>query len=108
MEKIGEWLFLVGVIIAILAGIVAPSSEIVATVLVILGVVVGLLNITEKEATNFLIAAIALILTGSVSFTVLGSIGSVITDIVKYISVFVMPAALIVALKSIYQLASKK
>jgi hypothetical protein len=108
MEKIGEWLFLIGVIIAILAGVVSPSSETVAAVLVILGLVVGFLNITEKEATNFLIAVIALILTGSVSFVVLGEVGKVLSNIMGYISIFVAPAALIVSLKAIYQLASKK
>jgi len=108
MEKIGEWIFLLGVIIAILAGLLSPGSETVATILVILGLVVGFLNITEKESTNFLIAAIALILTGTVSLSVLGSIGAMIKEIVIYISIFVMPAALIVALKLVYQLASKK
>ena len=111
-SKLGEWSFLVGTIIAVLIGLFsgslsAPTQGWLVLLLVILGLLVGLLNITEKETTPFLVAGIALIATGTASDTlgVIPVIGNYITGIVKAISVFVAPAAIVVALKAIRSLA---
>ncbi|MEK6809023.1 MAG: hypothetical protein AABY14_05020, partial [Nanoarchaeota archaeon] len=75
--------------------------------LVVLGLFVGLLNITEKESTSFLIASAALLLIGTAGETlvVIPVIGKSLVGIVKAISVFVVPATIVVALKSIKSLA---
>lgn len=108
MEKIGEWLFLLGVVIAIIAGIAIPSDGTIIGILVVLGIIVGLLNITEKESVNFMLASVALLVAGNATFSALPAIGIVINHILAYIGAFVAPAAVIVALKMIYELASKK
>ncbi|MBM3303598.1 MAG: hypothetical protein FJY76_00745, partial [Candidatus Aenigmarchaeota archaeon] len=63
-QKVGGWAFILGVVIAILAGLAstfaAMYSGYVLLVLVILGLIVGFLNIKDKEVVNFLIVAIAL------------------------------------------------
>lgn len=113
MEKIGEYAFLAGVIIAILAGIaagaVAAYAAWITLALVVLGIIVGLLNVSEKETQPFLVAAIALMATGAItSFTqidiVLPPLGSIVSGIVSQIAVFVAPAAVIVALKAVWNL----
>ena len=109
-SKLGEWAFIIGVVLAILFGFIPSDWEGIATlVLVILGLVVGFLNITEKESTPFLIAAAALMLTGSAgaSLSLIPplALGSFLQNAVEKIGVFVVPAAIVVALKAIQSLA---
>lgn len=116
LEKIGEWAFIAGVIIAIVAGAAAvligitPNTDgTIVLVLVILGLIVGFLNIKDKEITTFLIAAIALIAVGSAQLTqiddLIPSLGTLLQTIVLYVKEFVVPAALVVALKAVYGIA---
>ncbi|MFH1978263.1 MAG: hypothetical protein ABIJ92_02980 [Candidatus Aenigmatarchaeota archaeon] len=111
-QRIGSWAFILGVVIAILAGLLAgtldaTSAGYITLVLVILGLIVGFLNIGDKEMSGFLIAAIALMAVGTANLAVIPTIGIWLSFIVENIAAFVAPAALIVALKAVYNLASK-
>lgn len=114
MQKIGEYAFLVGAIIAIIAGlatgaITGSTAGAVSALLVVLGIIVGLLNISEKETTPFLVAAVALVVSGTAGFSAIPlGIGNIINSIVQNLAIFVAPAAVIVALKAVYALASSK
>jgi hypothetical protein len=109
LEKIGELAFLACVAIAVIAGLVsAEANGMIIGVLVVLGLIVGLLNISEKETTPFLIAAAALIIAGTASFSIIPVAGAYLDRILANIGVFVAPAAVLVALKAVYALASKK
>jgi hypothetical protein len=109
LEQIGHWSFILGVIIAIVAGLAgAAYAEAAALLLVILGIIVGFLNISEKETTSFLVAAIALLLTGAAGLEKLPTIGSFLGPILTNISTFVAPAAVIVALKAVYELGKRR
>lgn len=113
-SKLGEWSFIVGIVLAIVVGVFSANlgswTGNLTLLLVILGLIVGFLNITEKETTPFLVAAAALMLTAT-SVTTLNSIdlgvglGKYLAGIVSQIAVFVAPAAVIVALKAIRSLA---
>ncbi|MBW3010763.1 hypothetical protein KY335_00245 [Candidatus Woesearchaeota archaeon] len=105
MEKYGHYAFLVCILLAIIAGLVVVPYT--AIILVILGLVVGLLNITAKESKDFLIAAIALAVVGSSGLGVIqwAGLGGMLTTILGNIALFVIPAALVVALKEVYRLA---
>jgi hypothetical protein len=104
MEKIGTWAFLIGVLIAVVAGLIPslPAAQ-VAWVLVILGLVVGFLNIRAREAQEFLVACIAiLVVSGMGGLPPLGrTLGTILTNMIA----FVAPAALLVALRAIWDLA---
>ncbi len=107
--KIGEISFILGLVIAILAGIFVSltNSGWIVLALVVLGLIVGFLNITEKETQPFLIASIALIVTaisGSM-LTIIPFIGNALNAIVQNIAVFVAPAVIVVSIKAIYALA---
>jgi len=109
LEQIGHWSFIMGVIMAIVAGLAgAVYAEAAALLLVVLGIIVGFLNITQKEVYNFLIAAIALLLTGAAGLEKLPAIGSYIGPILTNISTFVAPAAVIVALKAVFELGKRR
>ena len=109
-SKLGEWAFIVGVLLAIMFGLIPSEWQGMATlVLVVLGIAVGFLNITEKESTPFLVAAAALMITSSTGDTLKlippAMLGMFLKSAVGKIGVFVAPAAIVVALKSIRSLA---
>jgi len=107
-EVIGKWAFLIGLVVAVIAGfMVIPYS---ALILLVLGLVVGFLNIAAKETTQYLVAAIAL-MTGAVALStavVPGQVGVVVDAVLGGFVSFVAAAALVVAVKAILELSSKK
>mgnify|MGYP001606793871 FL=1 len=102
-SKIGHWIFLVGILVAIVAGFVAIPY--LPYILIVAGLIVGLLNITAGEVHEFLTASIALLLVGAAGLGAVTLVGPVVESILKNLVVFVGPAALVVALKSIWTLA---
>ncbi len=109
--KVGHIAFLVGVAIAVVSGLFATSladmTSYVTLLLVVLGLIVGFLNVTSKETVEFLAASIALVVAGNANFgaIVWMNVGAYLSAIVAQISVFVAPAAVIVALKAVWELA---
>lgn len=100
-EQITLWLFIIGLIIAIIAPFIAGLD--LVWLLVLIGVVVGLLNITAKEVNSFLIAAVALVIASNSL-----QVWTLLTNILSNVVVLVAPAAIIVAVKAVYALASRK
>jgi hypothetical protein len=118
-EKAGEYLALVSIVVAVLAGLAAPVLNLttvgyVAALLVVLGIIVGLTTIAEKEVTAFLIASIVFVVVGAVggAFTPINNVaaplGTILNAIVSNLATFVAPAAIINGFKAIYALASRK
>jgi len=136
MEKVGEYAFIAFVIIAVIGGlyvgyldstyqatkIIDPEDYkipdeihdtlgIFQLILVILGIICGIITVTEKEATAFLIAAIALaVVRGAVFLPLnyLSPLGYMAMWIVNFIATFVAPAAIIIAVKAVWALARTK
>jgi hypothetical protein len=107
---IGLLAFLVGIILAIVGGIGYHDNSGITLTLVIVGILVGVLNITGKEVLPLLIAAIALIVVGlTKGFAPLDDLGvgagTKINDIVAYIAIFITPAAIISAVRAIWAVA---
>ena len=102
-SQIGRYLFLAGVLVAVIAGIANLGIPNLGTILAILGVVVGMLNVSGAESRTFLIAGIAFLATASALnglASTLG-VGSQVSAIAANLSAFAAPAVLIVALKSL-------
>lgn len=110
--NIGYWALLIGILIAIIAGLAAAAQlyqdpqGVVAAILVVLGIVIGFLNILDKDLNTFLIAVIGLSV-GLYGFASLGQVGTYLTSMLENVRAFVWPAAVIVSLKIIWDLASK-
>ena len=98
-DQLGAWSFILGLALAIILAFVAVNF---AWLLILLGIIVGLLNIQDKEVTQFLVAAIALIAVGSADVNILG-IPLILSNIVTFVS----PAAVIVAVKAVYAIGRK-
>lgn len=111
MGEIGKWSFIAGILLAILIGalgfMLADYLSSVSMILILLGIVVGLLNVTSKQTYDFLVASIALLLAGAAGFETLPMVGAYLGPILSYIGSFVAPAAVIVSLKAIYEVGRK-
>jgi ATP synthase protein I len=103
MAKIGKYAFIIGLVIAVAAAFLLQVTW-VMWVLAVLGLVVGYLNVTKEETRSFLLAAIGLMLAAT-SVQVLPLVGDLITRIMSNLVVFIAPAVLVVALKSLFETA---
>jgi hypothetical protein len=113
--KIGIWAFLVGLLLAVVLALVSvfqgttvPAWAVV--VLAVLGVLVGILNVTASEVQRFLVAMIAFLLSANALGAVFQALGSSgvwvgLTAFFQLLSVFMAPAAVVVALQALYLLA---
>jgi len=106
MNRIGSWAFLIGIVIAVIAGLIGPIDKTVAIVLVVLGLIIGLLNVTEKEVTPFLLASVALVIVASLGGSVLGVI-AVLGQILNAIMALVVPATVVVAVREVFAVARR-
>jgi hypothetical protein len=108
LHKLAHYSFLAGLLVAVLAAFFKSfiSPPVLVTTLVALGLIVGLFNLTVKEAQPFLIAAIALMLAGIVNLGLIPIIGPWLRQALSNIVVFVVPGAIIVGLKVLWNLAS--
>jgi hypothetical protein len=108
MEKIGRLAFLIGVAVAIVLGIVAPAEGQTALwigILAVLGLIVGIVNVTQSEGQKFLIAAIALLVLVNAS-TGLVVLWDKLGVILQYVAVYTAPAALVVAGRTLWGTAA--
>jgi hypothetical protein len=107
MRMLGFLAFLVGFILAVVAGLFFFDQSWVLIVLLLLGLLIGLLNVNPSEVLPFMVAAIALVVVGNV-FTPITTmdIGVKLGHIMTLIAALMAPAAIVVAIKTLYQ-ASK-
>ncbi len=111
LPTIGFFAFLIALIVAIIGGIVSPANSGLILVLIVMGILVGLLNIAEHEVQPLLLAAIALIVVGvgtgifAPLDKVINPLGTWIDHIVDYFTIFMTPAAIIAAVKILLQVA---
>jgi uncharacterized membrane protein len=103
MQQVGKWAFIAGLAVAALAGL-GFEQDWVAVVLAVLGLVVGFMNVTGAETQKFLLAAVGLILS-AMAVQDLPIIGDIVTRILLNLVVFIAPALLVVALKSLLETA---
>lgn len=116
LRKIGSWLFLLGILIAVVIGIIlganiwTTTDFWVSVLLAGLGFVVGILSffavgtITQEKVPTFLIAALMLVGIGASTnfFNNLEIIGPYFANIAGMLAVFVAPAAGLLAIRAIW------
>ena len=111
-KKVGEYSFVIGVIIAIVLGLIADRiggsvGIALSSLLVLLGLIVGFLNVTSKEVTGFLLATVALMMVGNVGLS-LPAVGSFVTSVVSAFISFTAGAAAVVAIKELFVITKSK
>jgi len=117
-KKIASWLFLVGILLAVIMGLIwAANGNMLAdyqthiyTLLAVLGFVVGILsffaigNITQERVPTFLIAALILVGIGAAGglFEQLDVVGEYFSNIAATLAIFAAPAAGLLAIRAIW------
>ncbi|MBI3027342.1 hypothetical protein HYY70_04460 [Candidatus Woesearchaeota archaeon] len=115
-KQIGNYSFIIGVILAVVLGLAAPklgTAEVwLWSLLVVLGLAVGFLNVSGKETKEFLWVTVALVIVAYAGSAQVNSwetkvkiIGPYLKGIFDSILAFVVPATVIVALKDVWELA---
>jgi hypothetical protein len=122
---------MIGFILAVIAGLINGywaitgstqqlAAGVMSGVMALIGLIVGLVNVSDKESISFLIGAIA-VTAASAAMTSLANVGSsviIVGQITNFVAVFigslaamigafVAPAALVVGLKVVYTAARK-
>ncbi|MBN1153560.1 hypothetical protein JXB12_01425 [candidate division KSB1 bacterium] len=108
MDTLGKISFIFGVVVSIIAGFM--THQWIYAILTVLGLLVGLLNISAKEVQTFLLAAVSLVIIsalGADQIAGLPVVGLRLGKIYMALLTFVSPAAIIVALRSLYHRAKK-
>lgn len=104
-----KWLFIIGILASILLAFFEVNQS--SLILVALGLVVGFLNINEKEAQKFLVASTALLIIGTASFSIILLNGTNFAGVVQMILnnfvSFVASSAFVVALKTVVSIEEK-
>lgn len=100
----GSGAFIVGLILAVISGWFWPDNGRMAATVVVLGLIVGLLNITGRQVIAFLVASVALVLIGQGNvFQPLNNfvkdLGTALDSVVNEVALFAAPAALLNAVR---------
>ncbi|MFH1770281.1 MAG: hypothetical protein ABH828_01870 [archaeon] len=104
-RSFGSWTFLIGTLLALLFGLIGVT-ETVSWLLVVLGLVIGLLNITDKETQSFLMAGAILVIVSALGMDAMKVI-PVLGNVLNAMLLLFIPATIIVALKSVFQIAKE-
>ncbi len=119
-NKIGAWAFLIGVVLALMIGLSTTLLSIpslkeygaqIYGILVILGIMVGFLNVAGKDSQTFLLTGLVLVIVSkfgmeSVTGSLMGvGIGDTVIAIFSALLVLFVPATIIVALKTVFSIA---
>ena len=100
LDIIGKWAFVIGLVISVLAGLFFQPTWAI-WLLAILGVIVGLLNVTAEDTRGFLLAAIALTLSATALNTI-PVVGTAFSYVLPMVVAFVAGATIVVALKELF------
>ncbi len=117
---VGARIFLAGVILSIAAGILSfgELNTLILGILVAIGLVVGFgfIGISDKEVNTFLLASVSLVIVswagiqgvGNLANTdLIGRVWSYISSILAALLVMLVPATIIVAIKSLFSVAKR-
>lgn len=114
-NMIGSWAFTVGVLIAVVLGAIGGSlggaaQQWLAVALIVIGIIVGILNVTSDEAMGFLTTSAILVFVswaGGQTLSALSDAGvlSIFVSIFNAFMVLFVPATIVVALRAVFTLA---
>lgn len=108
----GAYAFLIGVILAVVFGFLTDSPEKASgmfyTVLVVIGIIVGVANSGDKSSRTFLLASISLVIVGALGNEPLiflahnNFVVNALRNILFSLMVLFIPATIVVALKTVF------
>lgn len=112
---IGAYAFLVGVVLAVIFGVFNKSLEqaggMFYSALILIGLVVGFMNVGDKDSGTFLMASLSLVIVGSLGvdglryITLNNYIVSSLRNVLGSLLLLFVPATIVVALKTVFAMA---
>ena len=112
---IGAYAILIGVVLAVIFGLFGESLEqaggLFYSALVIIGLIVGFMNVGDKDSKTFLIASLSLVIVGSLGvdglryITLNNYFVNSLRNVLGSLLVLFVPATIIVALKTTFAMA---
>jgi len=112
---LGAYAFLVGVILAVIFGLFNGALErnggLFYSALVVIGLIVGFMNVGDKNSSTFLMASLSLVIVGSLGMEPLKYIAlnnyvvTSLRNVLGSLLVLFVPATIIVALKTVFSMA---
>ena len=103
--RIGKWAFLVGVVLAVVFSFVGRMTTEVVSVLAVIGIIVGLVNVREEEIRAFLLSGAVLIIASAFGYSAFG-IFTVLERIFNALLVIFVPATIVVAIRNVFAIAT--
>lgn len=109
LKLVGKWAFIIGLALAIIAGLIQGIYTIpsLTLILVVLGLIVGFLNIEEKDTVKLLVAIIALMGIGGLTISVIPTINTYLEAMLTNIVIFASGAGLVIAIKAVIETTKK-
>lgn len=119
-NSVGAWAFLIGVVLAIIIGLstslfsiptLTKYSAQIYAILVILGLIIGFMNVAGKDSQTFLITGAILVIVSkfgmeSITGSLIGiGIGDLVSSVFAALLALFVPATIIVALKTVFSIA---
>lgn len=110
LNLFGSWAFLIGVILAVVVGVFSGleiadlSSPLMTSIMIVLGIIVGLFNINGKEVTPFLMSGIALIIASVFGLSMMAAVPVASATLAALLLIFI-PATIVVAIRNVFSLA---
>ena len=105
-NSLSGWAFLIGVLIAVVLGFLGGLNSNWLLLLVIIGLVVGFLNVTGTEVQPFLMSGTVLIIASAFGADAMSSIPRLSNVFDALLTIFV-PATIVVAIKNAFGLAKR-
>jgi hypothetical protein len=105
-NMVGFAVFAIGFMLAFIGGIFIPNNGAVILILIFIGIIIGIMNVTATEIVPLLVAAIALLVVGNAGFEpidqLIQGMGTVLNNIVNYFARLMAPAAIIAAIRALW------
>ena len=112
---IGAYAFLIGVVLAVIFGLFNEPLEqaggLFYSALVLIGLIVGFMNVGDKDSSTFLIASLSLVIVGALGMEPLKYIAlnnyvvDSLRNVLGSLLMLFVPATIVVALKTVFAMA---
>jgi len=115
LQRIGPWAFVLGMVAAIILGLFPKAIgglSMNLAVLGILGIIVGIANVTDKELDRYVLANIGFLIAAAMFESLLralqlGDVSVALVSITQNIVFFVAPGLAVVCLREIFEVAKE-
>ncbi len=111
----GAYAFLIGVVLAVMLGLFNDSLEsaggLFYSALVLIGLIVGAANVSDKNSQTFLLASLSIVIVGalgvdSLKYITLNNYAvASLRNVLGSLSLLFIPATVVVALKTVFSMA---